>query len=211
MKKPVFPKFKPFKINKLVTSAIFFSVTPLVIAVCLITLITMKSDSKIDTEKPTDTKVLSSNTTGVQIFASLPSSYPEIAGEVLAADARGEIIKDYLNNYESPLEPYAYLIVNTADKYELDFRLITAIAQQESNLCKNYPEGTFNCWGWGIHSQGTLGFSSFEEGIEIVSKGLKENYIKEGYATPEIIMTKYTPLSNGSWAKGVTQFLSDME
>src|SRR4030042_6256428 len=211
MKKPVFPKFNPFKINKLVTSAIFFSITPLVIAVSLITLITMKSESRMDTEKPTDTKVLSSNTTGVQIFASLPSSYPEIAGEVLAADARGEIIKDYLNNYNSPLEPYAYLIVNTADKYELDFMLITAIAQQESNLCKNYPSGTFNCWGWGIHSQGTLGFSSFEEGIETVSKGLREEYLDKGYGTIEEIMSKYTPLSNGSWAYGVNKFMSEME
>jgi hypothetical protein len=211
MKNVILPKFNPFKFNKFVTVAIFFLATPLVIAVSLITLITMNVGFKEDIKKPADTKVLSSITSGVKIFASLPSSYPEIAGEVLAADARGEIIKDYLINYNSPLEPYAYLIVNTADKYGLDFRLITAIAQQESNLCKNYPEGTFNCWGWGIHSLGTLGFSSFEEGIEEVSKGLKENYIKEGYVTPEIIMTKYTPLSNGSWAKGVTQFLSDME
>jgi hypothetical protein len=89
--------------------------------------------------------------------------------------------------------------------------LTTAIAQQESNLCKNYPDGTYNCWGWGIHSQGTLGFSSFTEGIELVTKGLKENYIDKGYLTPETIMTKYTPLSNGSWANGVSKFLSEME
>jgi hypothetical protein len=211
MKNIILPEFNPFKINKFVTLVIFFLATPLVITACFLTLMTMDAGSKIDNKKPVDTKILSSNSSGVQIFASLPSSYPEISGEVLAADARGEIIKDYLKNFNSPLEPYAYLIVNTADKYGLDFRLITAIAQQESNLCKNYPEGTFNCWGWGIHSQGTLGFSSFEEGIEEVSKGLKENYIKEGYITPEVIMTKYTPLSNGSWAKGVNKFLTDME
>ena len=205
------PRVRLFEINKIVTTVAFFIITPLIIATSLITLTILDNPSEKTANSSSGGQVLSANTSGVQIFASLPSSYPTISGAVLAADARGEIIKDYLINYNSPLVPYAYLIVNTADKYNLDFRLITAIAQQESNLCKNYPQGTYNCWGWGIHSQGTLGFSSFEQGIEEVSKGLKDNYIDQGYITPETIMTKYTPLSNGSWANGVNKFLSEME
>ena len=84
-------------------------------------------------------------------------------------------------------------------------------SQQESNLCKKIPSGTFNCLGWGVHSKGTLGFSSFEEAIEVVSKGLKENYIDEGLLTPEEIMTKYTPHSDGSWAYGVNLFMNEIE
>jgi hypothetical protein len=206
-----FPRFRLFEINKIVTTVAFLIITPLIIITSLLTLTMLDNSSGKSTKTSYTGKVLSANASGAQIFASLPSSYPTISGEVLAADARGEIIKDYLSDYNSPLLPYAYLIVNTADKYGVDFRLTTAIAQQESNLCKNYPEGTFNCWGWGIHSQGTLGFSSFADGIESVTKGLKENYIDKGYLTPSMIMTKYTPLSNGSWANGVSKFLSEME
>ena len=148
---------------------------------------------------------------GVRVFASLPSTIPAIGGAPTATDARPELIKQYLEFYNSPLVPYAKFIVETSDKYQIDFRLITAIAQQESNLCKIIPPGSYNCWGWGIHSQGTLGFSSFEAGIETVSEGLKTEYLNKGYATVEEIMSKYTPLSNGSWAYGVNKFLGEME
>ena len=107
--------------------------------------------------------------------------------------------------------PYANNVVTAADKYKIDFRLITAIAQQESNLCKIIPPDSHNCWGWGINSNGSLGFNSYEEAIDTVSKGLKEEYIDKGYTTPEQIMSKYTPLSNGSWAFGVNKFLTEME
>ena len=109
------------------------------------------------------------------------------------------------------MSSYADYIVKTADEFNIDYRLTTAIAQQESNLCKLAPPKTFNCWGWGIHSEGTLGFSSYEEGIKAVTMGIAQNYIAKGLDTPEKIMSKYTPLSNGSWARGVEEFLSQME
>ena len=94
----------------------------------------------------------------------------------------------------------------------MDFRLITAIAQQESNLCKIIPPRTYNCWGWGIHSEGTLGFDSYEEAIDAVTLGLKENYFNKGLTTPDTIWPKYTPSSpDGAWAKGVNQFMAEME
>jgi len=83
--------------------------------------------------------------------------------------------------------------------------------RKESNLCKIIPPETYNCWGWGIHSKGTLGFSSFEEGIETVSQGLKKTTSTKDFRTIEEIMSKYTPLSNGSWAEGVNQFMQEME
>ena len=109
------------------------------------------------------------------------------------------------------MAPYADYIVKTADEFNIDYRLTTAIAQQESNLCKVIPPKTYNCWGWGIHSEGTLGFSSYEEGIRTVTMGLSQNYMSLGLDTPEKIMSKYTPLSNGSWARGVEEFLLEME
>ncbi len=188
--------------RNIVLSAVFFSLTPLVLALSLFSLFVISDE----VGEPQNTSVY-----GVRVYASLPSEFPTIGGEVLAYDARPEIVRQYLERWNSPMVSEAEFIVETADKYGLDYRLTTAIAQQESNVCKIIPPGGFNCWGWGIHSEGTLGFSSFREGIETVSKGLKENYLDLGLVTPEQIMAKYTPLSNGSWAAGVTTFMGDMQ
>jgi hypothetical protein len=146
-----------------------------------------------------------------QLYAALPMNSGEVLGTMETGDARPIIINKYLLKYNSPLQPYADFIVTVSDKYSLDWRLLVAIAQQESNLGKKIPEGSFNAWGWGIHSEGTLKFFSWEEAIETVAKGIKENYVDKGYQTPEEIMGKYTPLSNGSWAYGVNQFLNELE
>jgi len=194
--------------KNLVLVFFFFTLTPLVLGISLFSLATLNR-FKLDPQTPII--VTYSNHSGIKIFASLPSEIPTITGVANFSDARSEILKQYLTRYNSPLEPYANYLVTTADKYKIDFRLLTAIAQQESNLCKVIPADSYNCWGWGVHSKGSLGFASFEEGIETVTKGLKEEYIDKGYVTPEQIMSKYTPLSNGSWAYGVNKFLSQME
>ena len=196
--------------KNLALSIIFFTITPLTLGVSLFSLLSLKSNAQT-AGTPSDTNLISTPRSGVQVYASLPVKLPSVSGEVGAVDARPEIVRQYLEFYNSPLTPYAPFVVATSDKYSLDYRLITAIAQQESNLCKIIPPGSYNCWGWGIHSEGTLGFASFEEGIEAVSKGLREEYLNKGYATIEDIMSKYTPLSNGSWANGVNKFLSEME
>jgi hypothetical protein len=82
---------------------------------------------------------------------------------------------------------------------------------QESGLCKHIYEGSYNCWGWGIYGNTVTRFSSYEEAIETISRGLKKNYIDKGLTTPEDIMRKYTPPSTGSWAYGVNFFLKIIE
>jgi len=140
---------------------------------------------------------------------------PQVLGafsySVKSEDAVPEIIKSYLAKYQSPLLPHADSLVNIARSYRIDPRLLVAIAQQESNLCKKIPDDSFNCWGWGIHSRGTLRFASYEEAMNAVTKGLSENYFGEGLTTPEAIMGIYTPLSDGSWARGVQQFIDEMK
>ncbi|QQG41336.1 MAG: hypothetical protein HYV90_04205 [Candidatus Woesebacteria bacterium] len=195
--------------KNLILVAVFFTITPITLGISVYSLFSFKSG--LLSKDAFGINHVSSSQSGVRVYASLPTKLPIVSGEVGLADARPEIIKQYLEYYHSPLVPYANFIVTTADKYSLDFRLITAIAQQESNLCKIIPPGSYNCWGWGITSVGTLGFDSFEEGIETVSRGLRKNYLDKGYITVRDIMSKYTPQSNGSWADGVSQFMSEME
>lgn len=42
------------------------------------------------------------------------------------------------------------------------------------------------------------------------AKILKRDYIERGLTTPEQIMRKYTPSSNGSWASSVNQWMAEM-
>lgn len=133
-----------------------------------------------------------------------------IDGKVIGADARQIIIKKYLEKYKSPLVPYAELIFSLSQTYGYDYRYIVAIAQQESNLCKKIPEGSYNCWGYGIHKLGTLGFDNYEIALKSFGEYLDREYFKKGYTTPELMMKKYCPSSNGSWAFGVNQFMDEM-
>lgn len=155
-------------------------------------------------------KMAQANPDNITSHAVLPEVLGAFTYSVKSEDAVPEIVKAYLKKYNSPLLPHADYLVNAANKNRLDPRLIVAIAQQESNLCKKIPDDSHNCWGWGIHSQGTLKFDSYPQAIDAVTKGLADKYLGQGLNTPEEIMGIYTPLSNGSWAEGVQQFLDDM-
>jgi len=136
---------------------------------------------------------------------------PELLAEFKTQDIRVANLKYFFRKYESVLYDKSEYIVKIADQYKLDYRLVPAIAMQESGLCKNIYEGSYNCWGWGIYGNKVTRFDSYEQAIEAVSKGLKVNYIDKGLITPEEIMRKYTPPSTGSWAFGVNFFLKSIE
>lgn len=138
-------------------------------------------------------------------------STSEILTEFKTEDIRVANLKYFFRKYDSVLYDKAEFIVKMADQYKLDYRLIPAIAMQESGLCKHIYEGSHNCWGWGIYGDKVTRFDSYEEAVETISRGLKKNYIDKGLTTPEDIMRKYTPPSTGSWAFGVNFFLKIIE
>lgn len=189
--------------------AVFFTITPLIIFVSLFSMISLN--------KTKNSALVLGNSTrnpiepGVSVYASLPDTANTVGSNVEAGDARVDLLKKYLRSHYSPLEKHAKHLVEEADKNSLDYRFLVAIAQQESNLCKRIPPNSYNCWGWGVHSKGTLHFESFKEGISTVAAGLKVNYVDKGYINVDDIMSKYTPLSQGSWAAGVSKFMTDIE
>lgn len=144
-----------------------------------------------------------------------------VAGEVKGIktdyqshDARANIVTNFLERHNSPLTPYeeyGQFLVDLADEHGFDFRLLPAMAMQESNLCKSIPEDSYNCLGFGIHSRGTLRFDSYRASFQAAAQTLKEKYIDIGLTTPQEIMTKYTPSSDGSWAESVNQWMAEMK
>ena len=144
--------------------------------------------------------------------SSASTSNNVIEGEVLAIkviDLRPLIVENFLKG--TPLEEYSKTIVDTSDKYNLDYRLIPAIAMKETGGGSTAPEGSYNAWGFG---NGKSYFTSWEKAIQSVAKTLKERYADRGLVTPEQIMPVYAPpqiYTGGQWAKDINYFFRQME
>jgi hypothetical protein len=146
-------------------------------------------------------------------YAALPPSSGSLKMTVNAQDARVAVVKEFLTKYNSDLLPYAQTIVDAADKYNIDYRLVPAIAMQESNLCNKLTgklKDSHNCWGFGVYGQKVTKFDNYADAINTVTKTLAVEYIAKGLETPDQIMRVYTPGSNGSWAKSVNYFMNQL-
>lgn len=124
-------------------------------------------------------------------------------------DTRPFIVENFLKN--TPLEPYSNYLVEAADRYSLDYRLIPAIAMKETGGGIKAPQDSYNAWGF---ENGRTIFVSWENAIESVAKTLKEKYADRGLITPEQIMPIYAPpqiYTGGKWAKDINFFFSEME
>ncbi len=143
--------------------------------------------------------------------SSAPIDNKGVNTEVSLVDGRAANLKAFFRKYNSPLYNWADKIVEVSDLYQFDYRLLPAIAMQESNLCRVIPDDSHNCWGWGIYGTTVTKFDSYDEAIETVAKGIKKEYINKGLVTASAIMKKYTPPSQGSWAHGVNTFLRALE
>lgn len=141
-------------------------------------------------------------------YAALPAMASLTTGEITQVDQRVEKVQNFFARYASPLEPFAQNIVSEAIENNLDYRLLPAIAMQESNLCKKAPVDSFNCWGFAIYGTKKKAFDNYESAISAVSKTLAEKYIALGLDTPEKIASKYTPSDDGTWVKSVIYFMN---
>jgi len=143
-------------------------------------------------------------------YAALPATQNLLKDGVVAKDVRYELLSNFFQKYDSDLLPFASEIIDTADRYGLDFRLVPSIAMQESNLCKKVIKESYNCWGFGIYGDKVKKFKNYSNAIDTVTKTLASDYKAQGLVTPEQIMKKYTPGSNGSWARGVSHFMNQL-
>lgn len=98
---------------------------------------------------------------------------------------RSEIIDTYFKERNMPLEGYGEKMVEVASTYNLDWRLLPAIAIRETSggkhLCKN-PKAPNNPFGWGSCK---IGFKSFDEAIETVGYKLSELNIYKDKTTEQ--------------------------
>lgn len=130
--------------------------------------------------------------------------------EELVPDTRALVLRDYLSRYDSPLATYSGKFVASADRYNLDWRLVAAISGLESGFGIHIPPNSYNGWGWGIYGNNVLYFASWDQAIETISKGLRERYLGDNPdSNPYIIGPTYA--ASPTWADRVTNFMESIE
>lgn len=147
-----------------------------------------------------------------QIAAENRGTAQVLGVSVVAADARALLLESFLRQHDSPMTPYADQIVQKADLYGIDFRLVVAIAMCESNLGKRMPtRNSRNAWGISVYTgeQSGATFHDWPFAIDWVSKYIKEKYYDNGLVTLEDIGAVWAPpsIENGnSWMNCVEGF-----
>jgi len=136
-----------------------------------------------------------------------PTSAPLVLNHSPSVDIRVNVLKKFLQSYNSPLADHAAYLVDIADRWGLDYALIPAISMQESGGCKVIPENSYNCWGFGIYGSTITRFASYDEAAAAVAKTIKETYIKHGLVNPTLLENIWAPQSTGQWSYAVNYFI----
>jgi len=147
-----------------------------------------------------------------QASIAVPSAVRTMPGDlqIRADDHRAQILRNYLAAHNSPLAPYAENFVAEADKNGIDWRLVAAISGLESSFGEHIPPDSYNGWGFGVYGDNVRRFNSWDDGIAVVSKSLRDDYMNKWGATsvPEIgKMYAASP----TWAIRVQYFINDID
>ena len=146
------------------------------------------------------------------------ADWPAVAGTsatpsfaLATADTRANQLKNFLDSHNSPLAADAGFFIAEADRLNLDWKLVAAIAGTESTFGKRIPHNSYNAWGWAIFTgqQDGKHFASWKDGITTVSEGLRYNYIDKGAKTIEQIGRIYA--ASPRWATNVHFFINAIE
>lgn len=184
----------------------WFPVTVALLAVNLFLLASLQQKAKLARTQPIPKLKISASSFGTEQV---------LGASVEAGDARSLLLDKFLKDNKSPLAQYADYILDRADHYTIDFRLVPAIAMCESNGGRRIPShDSFNAWGISV-ATGTMSGAKFPNwlyAIDWVSKYIKNQYIDKGYTTPLTMGPIWAPPSatTNSWANCVEFFMGQI-
>ena len=130
--------------------------------------------ARLNAESPVDTSF--------HLTASAATSQV-LNATVIAGDARALLVSSFLKNINSPMMPYADHIVAEADKYNIDYTLVPAIAMCESQAGKHMPKkNEYNFAGIAVATGTNKGkaFTSWTQAISWVTNYIKTQYFDRG-------------------------------
>jgi len=136
---------------------------------------------------------------------------------ILAGDARDGLLRKFLTTHHSPMAELSQYIINRADYYHIDFRLVPAIAMCESGVGKRIPSrDSYNAWGISVATGTTSGakFPNWMYAIDWVSRYIREKYYDQGISDLVDIGAIWAPPSvekGNSWANCVQYFMDEIQ
>lgn len=181
----------------------FFTLTPLTITLAVLFL-------SYHSHKSTVLGIATGPSHSPFMYAALPMGDTVFAASATMSDKRPMSLTAFLSEYQSPLTPYAGLMVTKADQYGIDYRLLAAVAMQETTLCKKtLQQAPYNCWGFGIWGKHVTGFGSYAEAIDTISRyfGTKK---EKGIDTLDAIGKIYNPGNVNNWKENVALVMNQL-
>ena len=121
--------------------------------------------------------------------------------DIVSIRERADKVRAFYKRWNSPMADQAQFIVETADHFGIDWRLIPAISIVESSGGV-YCFKAYNAFGWGSAT-----FKNFEHSIYTVSEGLALRY---GSDNPHVIAYTYCPPNALGWANKVLNLMNQM-
>ncbi len=121
--------------------------------------------------------------------------------EITEKSKRARRVRAFYARWNAPMALQAEYIVDAAQRYGIDWRLIPAISIAESSGGR-YCFRPYNAFGWG-----KMGFNSYEEAIETVTQGLAMKY---GTDNPYAIAPRYNPVTPSAWASKVSGLMGQI-
>lgn len=139
----------------------------------------------------------------------------EVIVDGLTTTERAEKIDAfYISKGNLPLAGYGLAMVQSADEYGIDWRLVAAIGFIESTggkfACKS---ASYSAFGWGSCK---INFSSYEESIDVITMNLgghnpnTERFYK-GKTIAQIIDTYNPPYVRPNYNKMITKTMDDIK
>ena len=126
----------------------------------------------------------------------------------------GSKIDTYLAGKGSPISGNGDAFFTSGVTYNVDPRLIVAIAGAESSFGTQWaacPASGFNAWSWFYNGNcHDSPFSSFADGIQTVTKFMRRSYLNKGRISIPLIEKKYCASGCDSWVPNVTKFYTEL-
>ena len=138
------------------------------------------------------------------------SSSAKLVNEVIGEkdynlDTRTKAVRNVFRKYNSPLVDQAVFYVKYADEFGVDWKLLPSIAGLESTFGRFLMPGSYNAYGWG---GGYIYFESWEDGIRIINRALRQNYMNRGAQDVWSIGSIYA--ESPTWAERVSRFMEEI-